>query len=161
MRSLDFSFNLILPAATMALESTQPLTEMSTMNLSGGKGRLARKADNFTSICEPTVWKIWDSRRLTNLSASAACYRDSFTFLRVHCNFDIAAGSQMPSLYVRSSATLFRLTAPSTARPHQSGQFWSTGSSSLYKIIPTQRNRRRVPCHRNLTPRFVLAPSSV
>jgi hypothetical protein len=40
---------------TMALGSTQPLTEMSTRNLSGGKGRPARKADNLTANCEPTV----------------------------------------------------------------------------------------------------------
>jgi hypothetical protein len=39
----------------MALGSTQPLTEMSTRNLSEGKGRPARKADNLTAICEPTV----------------------------------------------------------------------------------------------------------
>jgi hypothetical protein len=39
---------------TMALGSTQPLTEMSTRNLPGGKGRRARKAD-FTAICEPIV----------------------------------------------------------------------------------------------------------
>jgi hypothetical protein len=38
----------------MALGSTQPLTEMSTRNLPGGKGRPARKAD-LTVICEPTV----------------------------------------------------------------------------------------------------------
>jgi hypothetical protein len=36
----------------MAVGSTQPLTEMSTGNLPGGKGRPARKADNFTAICE-------------------------------------------------------------------------------------------------------------
>jgi hypothetical protein len=40
---------------TMALGSTQPLTEMSNTNLPGGKGRPVRKADNLTSICEPTV----------------------------------------------------------------------------------------------------------
>jgi hypothetical protein len=40
---------------TMTLASTQPLTEMSTRNFSGGKGRPARKADNLTSICEPIV----------------------------------------------------------------------------------------------------------
>jgi hypothetical protein len=40
-----------------------------------------RKADNFTAICEPIVWKMWESRRLTILWASTACYRDSFTFL--------------------------------------------------------------------------------
>jgi hypothetical protein len=36
----------------MALGSTQPLTEMSTRNLPGGKGRPARKADILTAICE-------------------------------------------------------------------------------------------------------------
>jgi hypothetical protein len=39
----------------MALESTQPLTEMSTRNLPEGKVRPARKADNLTAICEPIV----------------------------------------------------------------------------------------------------------
>jgi hypothetical protein len=37
----------------MALGSTKPLTEVSTRNLLGGKGRLARKADNLTAICGP------------------------------------------------------------------------------------------------------------
>jgi hypothetical protein len=41
------------------------LTEMSTRNLPGGKGRPARKADNLTTVCE-FLW------------ASTACYRDSF-----------------------------------------------------------------------------------
>jgi hypothetical protein len=41
----------------MALGSTQPLTEMSTMNHPGGKGRPAIKAENLTGICEPTVWR--------------------------------------------------------------------------------------------------------
>jgi hypothetical protein len=47
-------FNLPNPSnRTMALGSTQPLTEMSTRNLSGVKGLPARKADNLTTICEP------------------------------------------------------------------------------------------------------------
>jgi hypothetical protein len=50
--SLEFSVYLILPVALLALGSTQPLTEMSTRNLPGGKGRPARKADNLTAICE-------------------------------------------------------------------------------------------------------------
>jgi hypothetical protein len=37
----------------MALESTEPLIEMSTRNLLGGNGRPARKHDNLTAICEP------------------------------------------------------------------------------------------------------------
>jgi hypothetical protein len=51
----------------MALGSIQPLRELSTINVTGGKGRLALKADNLTAICEPIVWKMWESRRLTNL----------------------------------------------------------------------------------------------
>jgi hypothetical protein len=39
----------------MALVSTQSLTELSTRNVPGGKGRRARKADNLTAICELTV----------------------------------------------------------------------------------------------------------
>jgi hypothetical protein len=39
----------------MVLGSTQPLTEMSTMNIPGGIGRHERKADNLTAICEPTI----------------------------------------------------------------------------------------------------------
>jgi hypothetical protein len=55
MRSLDF-FNSPNPSSrTMALGSTQPVTEMSTRNLSGDKGRPAHKADNLTAMCEPIV----------------------------------------------------------------------------------------------------------
>jgi hypothetical protein len=39
----------------MALGFTQPLTDISTRNLAGGKVRPARKADNLTAICEPIV----------------------------------------------------------------------------------------------------------
>jgi hypothetical protein len=39
----------------MALGLTQPLTQMSTRNIPGGKGRPARKADNLTAISEPVV----------------------------------------------------------------------------------------------------------
>jgi hypothetical protein len=56
----------------MALGSTQPLTEISTRNLPGGKGRPARKADNLTAICGPIVYNMWDPRRLTPLWASTA-----------------------------------------------------------------------------------------
>jgi hypothetical protein len=36
-------------------QSSQPLTEMSTRNLPGGKGRPAHKAESLTAICEPIV----------------------------------------------------------------------------------------------------------
>jgi hypothetical protein len=44
----------------MALGSTQPVTEMSIRNLPGGKGQLAREADNLTAVCETIVQKMWD-----------------------------------------------------------------------------------------------------
>jgi hypothetical protein len=40
---------------TLALGSTQLLTEMSTRNLPGGKEQPAGKADNHTIIREPNV----------------------------------------------------------------------------------------------------------
>jgi hypothetical protein len=40
---------------TVAHGSSQPVTEMSTRNLPGGKGRLAFNADDLTAICEPIV----------------------------------------------------------------------------------------------------------
>jgi hypothetical protein len=49
-------FNWPIPSCrTMALGSTKRLTEMSTRNLPGSKGREARKADNLTAICEQIV----------------------------------------------------------------------------------------------------------
>jgi hypothetical protein len=41
----------------MALGSTQPLTEMSTMNTPRDNGRPERRADNLADMCEPSVWK--------------------------------------------------------------------------------------------------------
>jgi hypothetical protein len=60
----------------MVLRLTQPLIEMSTMNLPGGKLRPARKADTLSAIFEP----MWEPRRLAILWASAACYRNNFSF---------------------------------------------------------------------------------
>jgi hypothetical protein len=40
---------------TIALGSTQPLTEMSTTILPGGREQPVCKADKVTAICEPTV----------------------------------------------------------------------------------------------------------
>jgi hypothetical protein len=52
---LDF-FNLPNPSSrTMALGSTQPLTDMSTRKLPGSKKRPARRAGNLAAIYEPNV----------------------------------------------------------------------------------------------------------
>jgi hypothetical protein len=62
----------------MALGSTQPITEMRTRNLPGGKGQPAREVENLTAICEPIVGTMQEPRPLTTLWAFTACYRDSF-----------------------------------------------------------------------------------
>jgi hypothetical protein len=74
----------------MAFGLTQPLTEMSTRNFHGVKGRPARKTDNLTVICESIVKKMWEPRPLTTLWASTACYRDGFTFF----HFEIPEGTE-------------------------------------------------------------------
>jgi hypothetical protein len=49
-------FNLPNPSShTMALGSTQPLTEISTRNLPEGKKRPVRRAENRAAIYEPNV----------------------------------------------------------------------------------------------------------
>jgi hypothetical protein len=64
MRTSDFFIDLIFSSRTMALESTQPLTEMSTGNIPGGKWRTAFKDDNLAAICEPIVCKMRELYRL-------------------------------------------------------------------------------------------------
>jgi hypothetical protein len=75
-----FSIYLILPRRIMALGLTQPLTEMSTRNIPGSKGRPAHRAENLTAICEHCLETV-EASMSHNLMASTTCYRDSFTFL--------------------------------------------------------------------------------
>jgi hypothetical protein len=52
------SRHIILPnpsSRTIAMGLTRPLTDISTRNFPVGNARPARKADNFTAICEPIV----------------------------------------------------------------------------------------------------------
>jgi hypothetical protein len=87
----------------MDLGAAQPLTEMSTRNLPGGKKRPARRADNLP----PSM-----SRMSENVGASTSrnpkglhgLYRDNFTFF----NFNIQPGSEAhPASYTVGTGDLF------------------------------------------------------
>jgi hypothetical protein len=45
--------------------------------------RPAHTADNFTAICELTVYTVWDPQHLTTMYTSTACYGNSFTFFTI------------------------------------------------------------------------------
>jgi hypothetical protein len=65
----------------MPLGSTQTLPENSMRNVLGGKVRLDCTADNVTAICESTLYKTCQPRRLTKLWASTTCNSD-YTFMQ-------------------------------------------------------------------------------
>jgi hypothetical protein len=52
---VDFFNSPNSSSRTMALGSTQPLTEMSTRNLTGGKKLPARRPDNLATVYGPNV----------------------------------------------------------------------------------------------------------
>jgi hypothetical protein len=64
----------------VVLGSTQPLTEVSTRNLLGGKGLSVRGAEDLTAICVQIVYIMRKPQHFTTLWALTACYKDSFTF---------------------------------------------------------------------------------
>jgi hypothetical protein len=109
----------------MNLGPSQPLTEMSTRNLPGGKGRPARKADNLTAICEPIIKKMWEPRRVTTPWAFMACYRDSFTLhTTLYINYEIFTG-------VKIRIVIFWLMKPCS----QIGDYPEDRCSIFLKIV--------------------------
>ena len=65
---------------TIALGSTQPLTEISTKNIPGGKRRPAHRADNLDTCAD--CFEIWEPQPPRTLRACPGLCRDYFTFLQ-------------------------------------------------------------------------------
>jgi hypothetical protein len=83
IREEHYYYYYYYSSRSMALVLAQPLTEMTTRNLPGGRGEAAN-SDNLSVICELIVWKMWHPQRLASLHVSMACYRDSFALLLVY-----------------------------------------------------------------------------
>jgi hypothetical protein len=66
--SLEFFIDIILPAAPMALGSTQPLTEMSTRNISWGKDGRCVGLTTLPPSCADCL-KIWEPQTPETLRA--------------------------------------------------------------------------------------------
>jgi hypothetical protein len=68
MVSLDFFIDIILPDATLAMGSTKPLTEISTRNISWGKGS---RCEGLTALLPSSVdcHKIWEPQPAGSLRA--------------------------------------------------------------------------------------------
>jgi hypothetical protein len=112
----------------MALGSTQPR-------------RSTRKAGNLTVIWKPIVYKTWETRRLTNLWASTACYRDTFIFCTFHLFYLKKTFSRLDSVSVVGER-LFRW-APSKELVSISGEVTSSiGWAQLNRLLPEEGHIR-------------------
>jgi hypothetical protein len=83
----------------MVLGSTEPLTEMSTRNLSGGKNRPARRAwQPCRHLCAECL-KMWEPQPLANLRASTA-----YTGISLPLPVTVAERSKAWTVFARADA---------------------------------------------------------
>jgi hypothetical protein len=140
----------------MALESTQPLREMSTTrNLPGCKGPPARKAGKLAAISEPNVQKMWKPRCLTTLRASTVCYRDSFTVtLSLFTARFIGMNERVRKKFAlfRSSPQYKHFTEINRVTPHKTntrtGRYTYATGVNLMNFLQRRDNNDRSWVHR-------------
>jgi hypothetical protein len=127
MSSLDFWIALILPTA-LWLESTQPLTEISTRNLAECKGRRVR-LDNLTCNRESTVYKCGSLDASQPYGPPQPLTRKNIPFLRIVILICccLSQTCQVRSVSWISSSLLHHLaTRPADVRAYTDGLFLTT-----------------------------------
>jgi len=87
MESLDFFIDIILPAAVWSLGLTQPLTEMSTRNVSWGWRRPVRRVDNLITFRCRLSWNLgastsWNPQGLSRPVMGLLYFINYFTSCR-------------------------------------------------------------------------------
>jgi hypothetical protein len=124
---------------------TQPLTEMSTRNLPGGRAWQVHKADSLIAICEPIVYKMWEPRRLTILRAPTPCYSDMFTI--TFCTRTVVSSCDLQKLRAARNddrnclcSIASRGGNNSNAQQNSDGQSKSSGTVALHCNGRTYRN---------------------
>jgi hypothetical protein len=127
----------------MALESTQPLTEMSTRNLSGCKKRPVRRDDNLAAICEPKSENVGASTS-RNPKGLHGLYRDNFTFTCLYIilklrsrRVQLASNSQITSHY--HPAVYFGLLVTVRYNIKRLNSDWSDCTTVLCFCGPSQQ----------------------
>jgi hypothetical protein len=129
-----------LSSPTMTLGSTHPLTEMSISYLPGSKGQPAHKADNLTSICEPIVYKMWETRRLKSLRGCTASYRDSVTCLNPH---DLWRGASSSNLILTFTSFSTEVTQQMYSYTLYIVHTYSSLDSTIHYLIQSIRTPTR------------------
>jgi hypothetical protein len=128
---------------SMALGSTEPLTEMSTRNLPGGGGkkRPVGRADILVAICEPNVWKMWKPQPLEILRASTTC-----TGITLPFTFTLAL--QLNAGLGRLHVT-FRFTSATTCRSRTVGRTPWTGDQLVARHPVVHKHRKTHTQHKH------------
>jgi hypothetical protein len=99
-----------ISSRTIALGSTQPLTETSTRNVPGGKGWPASKADNLKAICEQIIQKCGSLDVFEPWGPPWPVTRIALPFLPGKISYNVSRNSRYPELEMKPRLSEYEAT---------------------------------------------------